>query len=183
MLQKNTNKVTSETTAQQPQSFAQRLKLAKRNKERCAMIDISGSMMEHAHDGKTKIEIVNDLLKKLPAEGRKFTFNDYVTEVRNESRLQADYGTNMTAAFNYAKDEGFKEIILLTDGIPDHPPFALMAAKDLIIHVVYIGPPPIPQFLYDLTGQTLGSSFKDIALINDEADKELEEKVIKLLTE
>jgi hypothetical protein len=150
------------------------------------LIDVSGSMEDMVHEeGKSRNEavskrqILENLLTKIPDGITKFAFSYTVKEFKGPLPFEGS-GTDMTTAFNRMKELGKTEIVLITDGLPDHAPSALQASKGLKIDIIYIGPQPRPKFLEELAGKT-GGSFTNINLIKAGATKELESKITLLL--
>ncbi len=150
------------------------------------LIDVSGSMEDEVYEeGKsrnestTKRAILEDLLTRIPEGITKFAFSENVIEFTGELPFEGN-GTKMSKAFRHMKDKGKKEIVLVTDGMPDNAYTALQESKGLKIDIIYIGPQPRPDFLEQLANQTSGS-FTNINLIQKGATKQLESKIQLLL--
>ena len=150
------------------------------------LIDVSGSMEDEVHEeGKsyrertTKRAILENLLTKLPEGITKFAFSHKVVEFTGALPFEGQ-GTRMDYAFEEMKNRGKKEIVLITDGMPDDAHSALEASKGLKINIIYIGPQPRPEFLEQLARKTSGS-FTNINLVKAGATKELESKITLLL--
>jgi hypothetical protein len=150
------------------------------------LIDVSGSMEERVyeegksrHEYTTKRSILEDLLTKIPEGVTKYAFSYNVVEFSGKLPFEGS-GTDMAKAFRVMKQKGKKEIVLITDGMPDSAHTALQESKGLKIDIIYIGPQPRPDFLEQLARATSGS-FTNINLIKANATKELESKVQLLL--
>ena len=87
---------------------------------------------------------------------RKFSFNNTTQEI-GDWIPDPKGGTNLADAFNYLKQQGCKQIVLLTDGQPDNEYEALLEAEGLHIDIYYIGSGPVPEFLLQLARQSGGS--------------------------
>lgn len=167
-------------------SLLGRIKKIQESSKHNLLIDVSGSMEDEVYeDGKsrresvTKRSILEDLLTKIPDEVTKFAFSHTVQEFTGPLPFEGQ-GTRMAEAFYEMKARGKKEIVLITDGMPDNATAALHESKGLKIDIIYIGPQPRPAFLEELARKTSGS-FTNINLIQKGATKELENKVQLLL--
>lgn len=144
-------------------------------RDKTILIDLSGSMSAHVNDG-TKWEIVKNIISDLPPTLRRFVFNDRCIEI-NAGYLPPPSGsTNMAQAFHVMKFNQITKFLLLTDGLPNSKTDALMAARDLDISIIYIGPDPVPPFLKEL------GSLASVNMLNAGANKELENKIKGLLS-
>jgi predicted metal-dependent peptidase len=101
------------------------------------LLDVSGSMSEHVGE-KRKIDHLREAVQDYVSL-RKVSFSYGVTEgsIPNPSG-----STNLAGAFEYLLASRPKEIILISDGLPDSQESALAAAKSLAcpVNVIYIGP-------------------------------------------
>lgn len=179
-------KVNKATTSAVGSSLLGRIKQINETAKHNLLIDVSGSMEEEVYEeGKSRYEhttkraILEDLLKKLPEGITKFAFSQNVVEFKGDLPFEGQ-GTRMANAFMEMKSRGKREIVLITDGMPDNKQTALQESKGLKIDIIYIGPQPQPDFLAKLAGRT-GGSFTNINLIKAGATKELENKVQLLL--
>jgi hypothetical protein len=89
-------------------------------------------------------------------------------------------GTNMSGAFNALRRAGITHAVLITDGMPDSPDAALLAAEGLKLDIFYVGPQPVPAFLGDLARRT-GGAFGATTL-RGSTDHQLTSAVRALLT-
>src|SRR3989304_5281389 len=87
---------------------------------------------------------------------RKFSFDSRVQEIGNWIP-EPTGGTDLAGAFNYLKQQGCRQIVLMTDGCPDNEESALTAAIGLHIDIYYIGSGSTPDFLNRLAKQSGGS--------------------------
>lgn len=135
-------------------------------KERCLLLDTSGSMSEDVEPGQSKIDALRSLALQFPHE-RKFAFASGCTEV---SQIPQPGGTtDMAAAFAHIKKEaGIRHAVLITDGLPDSEGAALREARGLRLDILYVGPPPRPAFLERLA-QATGGSFHATTLRRQDA--------------
>ena len=91
---------------------------------------------------------------------RKFSFNSTITEIGGWVP-EPSGGTDLAKAFRYVKEQGCKQVVLITDGQPDSPEDALYEARGLHVDIYYIGPQPCPDFVHQLAlqcGGTVGQS-------------------------
>lgn len=144
-------------------------------KYRTLLLDFSYSMDESVGDGsyKTKVQALREIIREFP-NTRKFSFGTSCSEGVWE---QPSGGTNMALAFETVKNADIREIVLITDGMPDSEEAALRAAQGLKIDIVYVGPQPSPPFLARLA-QVTGGTFGAGSLAEP---KLLTEKVKQLL--
>ena len=87
---------------------------------------------------------------------RKFSFNSTVQEVGSWIP-EPTGGTDLAGAFDYLKQQGCKQIVLMTDGMPDNEYESLLKAEGLHINIYYIGSGQVPDFLLQLAKQSGGS--------------------------
>lgn len=119
--------------------------------EVCLLLDRTGSMWGRP------LELLNAAVRDFKGIKR-FSYADDITEVHEGQEIvNASGGNNEPTAFRYLKAHGFKHVIIVTDGVPDYPVESLSAAKGLKIDVIYIGPPPEPEFLRRLAASTGGT--------------------------
>lgn len=180
------SKINKATTQAVGSSLLGRIKQINETAKHNLLIDVSGSMEEAVyeegksrHEYTTKRAILENLLTKIPDGITKFAFSHKVVEFKGDLPFEGQ-GTRMDFAFEEMKAKGKKEIVLITDGMPDDEQSALQASKGLKIDIIYIGPQPQPDFLAKLAGRT-GGSFTNINLVKAGATKELESKITLLL--
>src|SRR6266705_589657 len=160
-------------------NLKEKLNLSRSGK--CLLVDTSGSMYETTEIGKAKYVIVNEILSKLELNRIKlFEFNDSCNEVTNIGLPTGS--TNLSEAFNTIKNKGCSYCLLVTDGRPNNAETALEASKGLNIDIIYIGNPPVPEFLTKL-GTVVDNSFNFIELNKIENVKELENKIKGFISE
>lgn len=115
------------------------------------LLDISGSMSG------SPIVKLRELASEF-TDTRRFEFSSQCCEIdRADGVSDPNGGTAMHVAFTHVKLHGIEHIVLITDGGPDDPSRALVAAHGLKVDALYVGPDPEPQFLRDLCGKTGGS--------------------------
>jgi hypothetical protein len=161
-------------------SLLDKLKQVKSNSKHTLLIDLSASMHEYMPSGKSKRETVKEIVSKLPAELKKYAFSNYCELIEGNHFPEMGGSTKLAEAFDRVKQDGIKEIILLTDGYPDNERSALAAADGLKIEIIYIGPPPPPKFLDNLAKGHKGQ-FITVDMIKANAGLELENKIKGLL--
>lgn len=149
------------------------------------LCDVSASMdgLVTGSDGEARaIDIVQSVVDNF-AGANIYAFHSSCDKVPQGSTDigQPRGGTQMHIAFQTMHMQGHKQLTILTDGQPDSPSLAIKAAKGLILNIIYIGPPPRPQFLEDLAKST-GGTFDTVELINSRSFKaELTSKIKGLL--
>lgn len=149
------------------------------------LCDVSGSMDSAVYgaDGTARaIDIVQSVVDNF-AGANIYAFHSTCDKVPQGSTDigQPRGGTQMHIAFKTMHMHGHKQLTILTDGQPDSPSEAIRAAKGLVLNIIYIGPPPRPQFLEDLAKRT-GGTFDTVELINSRSFKaELTSKIKGLL--
>lgn len=178
-LFKPTNSLT-DAKVKTSMSILDKLKLAKANSKNTLLIDLSGSMHEYMPSGESKRECVQEIVSKLPTGIKKYAFSNYCELIEGNHFPEMGGSTKLAEAFERVKQDGIKEIILLTDGYPDNANAALRAADGLKIEIIYIGPPPPPEFLDNLAKGHKGQ-FITVDMIKANAGLELENKIKGLL--
>lgn len=125
------------------------------------LLDLSGSMWEWAGAGKTKLEALADLVARLPP-ARRFGFSGDCQEIDHQAAIDQVAGqfggtTDLERAFATVRAAGAKTVVLITDGHPTSgEPETLQAAGGLQLHIFYVGPEPVPDFLKALAKATDG---------------------------
>jgi len=111
--------------------------LAKATESIVLLLDVSGSMSEYVGE-KRKIDHLREAVRDY-ASLRKVSFSSDVAE---GSIPNPNGGTNMADAFEHLLSSHPKEVVLISDGLPDSQEGALSAARSLAcpINVIYIGP-------------------------------------------
>lgn len=113
---------------------------------------------------------------------RRFQYADDIVELRpGEECREPDGNNNEERAFNTLKALGIGRVVMITDGYPDRPEGALAAAKGLHIDIIYIGPPPPPEFLRKLAAQCGGSFDPHVEFAKEAGARTLEAKIRGLL--
>ena len=132
------------------------------NLDKCLLLDTSYSMtiiVEYQNGQAVKaIDNLRTLAEQFKL--RKFSFNSTIQEIGSWVP-DPEGGTDLTNALSYLKQQGCKNIVLMTDGYPDDEDSALLEAVGLHIDIYYIGLGPTPEFLHRLAkqcGGNIGSS-------------------------
>lgn len=113
---------------------------------------------------------------------RKFQYDEDIQELKEGEECREPYGeNNEPRAFTHLKSLGIGRIVLITDGYPNYPEESLAAAKGLHIDIIYIGPPPPPQFLKDLAAQCGGTFDPHVEFAREAGARTLESKIRGLL--
>jgi|GEM_PF-5633729 len=103
------------------------------------LLDVSGSMGEYVED-KRKIDHLREAVRGYPSL-RKVSFSSGIFD---RSIPEPNGGTDMGRGFAYLRTAvgNIREVILISDGLPDDPEEALAEAKALRcpVNVIYIGP-------------------------------------------
>lgn len=159
-------------------TLIEKMKLERSIKDKVLLVDISGSMSEYAYENKSKIDCVKQITKNLPESLIKFEFEDHCKEVKFISYPKN--GTRLgRALFQLSQDiRKFKQIILITDGLPDDGDYAIEVKNQykLNLHIIYVGPKPMPDFIKKIT-----DSYEDIQMTNLGKVELIEEKIKGLL--
>jgi hypothetical protein len=194
-LEKTSKQIESKVKNMQGNSLLGKIKKLKN----CILIDCSGSMSDWLPGDKScnnRYKVVNKVYKEnlKHLEMRIFWFNDDFGEIERgkiqpnsgwygEDPSEIPYpstGTDMTNAFYRMKDLGVERCIIVTDGQPNEPDTALEAAKGIQFDIVYIGEPPVPDFLLKL-GNIKGNSFTRVDMLKPNSFGELTGKIKGLL--
>lgn len=146
------------------------------------LLDVSGSMDQETRSGKSKIDILNEVVKTNFNAIRKFAFSDQCFETFGE--LETFGSTDLIRAFKYLP-KGNLDLCLLSDGCPTNDENDCIEAGKALgypVNVCYIGDPGDPgeQFMIKLAKAT-GGKIITIDLMNL-TKKQLSEGMIKLLT-
>ena len=116
------------------------------------LVDVSGSMSVRLKTGRRAIDELRDIVAQVPDGIRIVEFSDDVQEVTKNTVTSSPSGwTAMHKAFRWAKQHGFRRVVLVTDGMPTKPDEAEREAAGLHIGTVYVGDPPAPPFLERIT--------------------------------
>jgi len=148
------------------------------------LCDVSGSMSAEieSEDKNSPVKRAVDLVNEVLINFKGANIYEFSTHTYKVRKLSEPNGrTNMACAFETIKSAGIKEIILLTDGMPDSQTTALDSAKGLIINIIYIGPQPIPEFL-KMLAQVTNAKFTNVELIQQDAELLLENKIKGFIT-
>jgi hypothetical protein len=142
---------------------------------RCLVLDVSASMGGECESGVSKIRALRKLVAKLPAAPT-YAFADGAQLIERSVIRDADGSTNLAAAFDHIKSDGYSSAVLITDGEPNSEEEALDSARGLPLEIFYVGPPPRPEFL------TITGSQAQDADLRASGRQELETKIRGLLT-
>jgi hypothetical protein len=172
-------KIQDKALASKVSSLKDKLSNINKYKNLTLLCDVSGSMASQVgtEQNVRAIDVVNDVIQNFSG-AEIWEFSSQCRRIVNNKLSPPLTSTNMGRAFATIKNNGVKEIVLLTDGQPDSEDDALTNAQGLIINIIYIGPHPIPTFLQKLARMTKGK-FEDVELIlkGASAAKELENKI------
>jgi len=166
----------------------------------CVLLDTTGSMWavdgpngimcvragrpdEHKASGDRRIDRLRAAVRDFPKDIRKFDYNDDIFELADGQECREPRGgNNEEKAFEHLKSQGFKHCIIITDGGADRPGQALKVARQtgMRFDVIYIGPPPAPDFLKQLT-ELSGGSLDKVTFDSGQSQKLLAQKVKALL--
>jgi hypothetical protein len=124
---------------------------------RCLVLDISGSMAEDCEPGISRIQALRQLVAKLPAAPT-YAFAAGVQRIEGSRIPEPEGWTNMAAAFDRIKQDGYPSAVLITDGLPNNPEQTLKSAAGLTLEIFYVGPAPKPGFLDELARVTGGQA-------------------------
>lgn len=134
------------------------------------LMDCSGSMNEGLRNGKTRLqglrEVVADIRKEF--EPQMIAFSGQWAEgscfVVGDVPQTAGGGTPLSEAIVFAKENGAKRLVVVSDGIPNDPQGTLETARRFggRIDVVFVGNPGESgsAFLDQLASLTGGSRFE-----------------------
>lgn len=115
------------------------------------LLDRTGSMWGRS------LELLNEAVRDFK-DIRRFSYAGDITELAPGELVRNAYGrNNEPGAFRYLKGLGITHIVMVTDGRPDDEEESLEAAKGLKVDIIYIGPPPEPEFLRRLASLTGGT--------------------------
>lgn len=153
----------------------------------CLLLDVSGSMgitVMTDEEGlePRRIDLLFRAVHTTPecAGLRAYAFSTHcrlLEVIPQEGTYEPHGGTDMRQAFEHVKSDGFFHAILVTDGEPDHAESALLAAAGMKLGIIYIGSPPVPDFLKQLAAATDGT----FALADMRDIKQLEDAIVKAL--
>ena len=151
--------------------------------------DASGSMNESTEtQGERRIDALKGIVYGLRSQHHNFRIIIFESNVYEADVIpEPTGGTNMAALFDYAREQGAKHLIVVSDGCPDSASHALAAARKLVdsgckrIDVFYVG----PKGAYAQGAQDFMQSLAKLtgANINSVSFGELENKVKLALTD
>ena len=160
------------------------------NKSTCLLLDVSGSMgsvVSSEEEGlePRRIEVLFKAVRETPqcAGLKAFTFssNCHPIEVIPSEQEALNYhvqtSTNLAEAFRTIKAAGYYSAILVTDGEPDSEMAAIREAYGMKLGIIYIGNPPVPEFLERLAKATEGT----FQLADMRDLKQLEDAIMRAL--
>lgn len=159
-------------------SLLSRVKSTQIAREKCILIDLSGSMAEITSNGASKYELVQRIMPEF-AEFTKFGFSSNCIEIKGSKLPLPGGSTQLDRAFIAIRDR-FKKLILITDGKPNSEYLAMEASFDLTIDVIYIGNPPTPTFLTQLAARSGGKFVAENLMLTGNVNL-LENKIKGLL--
>jgi hypothetical protein len=137
-------------------------KLAKlKARTRVFLCDVSSSMAEIVDlPSYRRIDHLRALLDQFddPAPLWIFSHEARRSSVEEIRGLMPFGNTALDMAFDCLIAEGYRQVVLLSDGEPDDPDAALAAARGLQLEVIYIGTPPMPDFMRRLAQYCGGSA-------------------------
>jgi len=101
------------------------------------LLDVSGSMSEPV-GGKRKIDHLREAVNAYP-NLKKVSFSEHIYD---GSIPEPQTTTDMAGGFHYLQSLQPKEVILISDGLPNDPQTAINKAKVLgcPVNIIYIGP-------------------------------------------
>jgi hypothetical protein len=142
--------MTQEITPQQDtRTLAERL-AARRiilSTGKCLLLDTSASMSIDIEPGQSRIDALREIVKAIHGDIPTFHFGSQCFKIDKNKIPDPSGYTAMHKAFEAAKAEGFKSVLLITDGEPDSEDAALNAANGLNIQIMYVGSGKKPEFL------------------------------------
>jgi len=148
-------------------SLAERIKQHRRATGTFLLLDCSYSMSEEIAPNQTAIQKLRSVARQLRADLPSVQQVAFPVEGAAAREIAADIpdvggnGTPLAEAIDYCAGRGAAHLIVVSDGAPNDPPRALIAAKQsrCKIDVVFIGRPGDPgeRFLRDLARQSGGS--------------------------
>jgi hypothetical protein len=145
---------------------------------RCLLLDTSGSMGGECEPEVSKIAALRQLVARLPVAPT-YAFGSDVKRIDFTDIPDPSGSTNMGAAFDRMKSDGYSSAVLITDGLPDDEARALESAAGLTLEIFYVGPPPKPAFLDELAALTGGQAHA--ADLRQSGRQELESQIRGLL--
>lgn len=153
----------------------------------CLLLDVSGSMdMRIASEEGLEPRRVDQMFKVVretpECHGLKaFAFSTSCHPLEcipgENENFNTKSSTNLAEAFRTVKLAGFYSAILVTDGEPDSESLALQEAVGMKLGIIYIGNPPVPEFLERLAKATDGT----FAIADMRDTKQLEDAIIRAL--
>lgn len=123
------------------------------------VVDFSGSMCAYV-DGEPAYRIVNRHLDEFP-DIRKIYF---ATDVMEDKPEEPGGGTNLHLALNKAKELGYSNVIVISDGEPNSESLALESAQGLIVSIIYIGDSMRGRMFMERLAKQTGGQYKDVNL-------------------
>ena len=146
------------------------------------LLDTSGSMIEDAGDGVSKIDALKVVARTVRAQNS-YEFSDSCRRVAGGifDSLYPGGGTLLGAAFAALKHDGICHVVLITDGLPQDPDTALREAQGLKLDIFYVGPEPRPAFLDALARVAQRGSSSQNATLAKAGVPQLKAKIAGLL--
>lgn len=151
-LEKKTNEISQNATRG---SLSERLKAKQinfNNLDKILILDGSTSMNSDVEPGKSKWNALKDVVKFMKGKAILFGHEARVLDLNEVSKINLATGksTKMGLAFLKAKELGYKNVLMLTDGEASDREFALNAIEGLNVQIMYIGAGERPEILNEL---------------------------------
>lgn len=145
----------------------------------CLLLDVSGSMADHAEPGIRKIDALRRIVRDLTAPYI-YAFSRACKRVTRENIPDPQSITALAQAFAKIKSQRITRAVLITDGLPDDEESAIREASGLSLEIFYVGPAPKPDFLDRLArAAKAGSQAHQASLRRD--DGALQSRVARLM--
>ena len=135
-------------------SLVERLKARKvALSNKVLLLDVSSSMSISIEPGKSRIDALREIVQSIAGKPVTIVFSTDARIASKDSIPDPDGCTYMSKAFNLAKDQGFKEALLITDGEASDKDEALNAVENLKVQIMYVGGVERPTFLDELASK------------------------------
>lgn len=163
----------------------QQLGLTSNPETRCFLLDMSYSMTAmdagEVYGEKSRYHVLCDIVEQYPDEN-KVIFSTGPEIIPNHRSIREYYprgSTNMGYSISFCVQQGYKHIILVTDGHPDSQDEVFQAIQNVErLDIIYAGPQPAPEFLRDLANRTSNVSYSDCSF---KMPKQLTQKIAGLI--
>lgn len=127
----------------------------------CILADISGSMSSNCEPGCRKIDALRSIIADLDGDPDVFAFHSRVDKVAKDYIPEPQGSTFMGRAFAHLKREGFRKVVMITDGEATDKDDALIEVEGLELKILYVGAGNKPSFLDDLAAKAGGFCSKE----------------------